>query len=111
MNSLDKNCNGVIDYTEFLTAASDKEALLSEQNLLFAFRMFDTDKNGSISKEELRQMFETQESKDEELWNDIFKEVDADGDGNITFEEFKGAMKKVVKDSSDKYLVRSDTND
>ena len=25
MSSLDKNCNGVIDYTEFLTAASDKE--------------------------------------------------------------------------------------
>ena len=59
MNSLDKNCNGVIDYTEFLTAASDKEALLSEQNLLFAFRMFDTDKNGSISQDELRQLFET----------------------------------------------------
>ena len=31
--SLDKNCNGVIDYTEFLTAAADKDDLLSEENL------------------------------------------------------------------------------
>lgn len=33
MSSLDLNGNGVIDYTEFLTAASNKEQLLSEQNL------------------------------------------------------------------------------
>jgi hypothetical protein len=25
MSALDKNCNGVIDYSEFLVAASDKE--------------------------------------------------------------------------------------
>jgi Ca2+-binding EF-hand superfamily protein len=37
LQSLDKNLNGVVDYTEFLTAASDKEQLLCEQNLKFAF--------------------------------------------------------------------------
>ena len=30
MKSLDKNCNGVIDYSEFLVAASDKNKLLNE---------------------------------------------------------------------------------
>lgn len=30
LNSLDKNFNGVIDYTEFLVAAADKESLLTE---------------------------------------------------------------------------------
>lgn len=54
MQSLDRNCNGVIDYTEFLTAASNKEQLLSDQNLMFAFKMFDTDKNGTISRKELK---------------------------------------------------------
>jgi len=29
MNSLDRNCNGYIDYTEFLTAASNKQKLLN----------------------------------------------------------------------------------
>jgi calcium-dependent protein kinase len=46
MLSLDKNCNGLIDYTEFLTAASDKIGLLTEKNLKFAFNMIDKDGNG-----------------------------------------------------------------
>ena len=50
MASLDKNCNGVIDFTEFLTAAADKDVLLSEKNLRMVFNMFDKDHNGSISK-------------------------------------------------------------
>lgn len=33
MQSLDRNCNGVIDYTEFLTAAANKEHLLTDLNL------------------------------------------------------------------------------
>jgi calcium-dependent protein kinase len=50
MISLDKNCNNVIDFTEFLTAAADKDVLLSEKNLRMVFNMFDKDHNGSISK-------------------------------------------------------------
>lgn len=50
LNSLDKNFNGVIDYTEFLVAAADKELLLTEENLKIAFKMFDTDQSGSISR-------------------------------------------------------------
>ena len=37
MKALDKNCNGVIDYTEFLTAAVSKQRLLSQDNLKLAF--------------------------------------------------------------------------
>jgi calcium-dependent protein kinase len=57
LDSLDKNRNGVIDYTEFLVAAADKELLLTEANLRFAFNMFDKDGNGSISKPELKEVF------------------------------------------------------
>ncbi len=37
MKSMDKDGNGVIDYTEFITAAIDKAALLSKKNLISAF--------------------------------------------------------------------------
>lgn len=65
IRSLDLNGNGAIDYTEFLTAASNKESLLCEINLRLAFNMFDKDKSGTISKSELRDLFETGEKKDD----------------------------------------------
>ena len=66
----------------------------------------DADGNGSISRQELRNVFETNEKKDDELWQQIFDEVDADGDGAITFPEFKATMDQIVsKRSSTKYLV------
>lgn len=37
MQSMDKDGNGVIDYTEFITAAIDKAALLNKKNLVSAF--------------------------------------------------------------------------
>ena len=92
MNTLDKNCNGVIDYSEFLVAAADKETLLNNNNLMLAFNLMDADGNGSISRQELKNVFETSEKKDEELWTEIFDEVDVNGDGAITFEEFKATM-------------------
>ena len=58
--------------------------------------MFDEDHNGQISRTELRAVFETAEKKDEELWNEIFKEVDTDGDGLIIFEEFRDSMQSVA---------------
>jgi len=99
MHSLDLNGNGAIDYTEFLTAAANKEDLLSDLNLRFAFNMLDKDKSGSISKNELRAMFETSEKKDDALWNEIFAEVDKDGDGEITYDEFCASMNKVIVNS------------
>lgn len=37
MRSMDSDGNGVIDYTEFITAAIDKVALLNKKNLVAAF--------------------------------------------------------------------------
>lgn len=40
---------------------------------------------------------------DEKVWNQMIREVDTDGNGEISFEEFKTMMTKLVKDE----LVRS----
>lgn len=50
--------------------------------------------------------------KDEELWNEIFAEVDTDGNGDISFDEFKQCMHKVITSTNkEKYLMHSGTVD
>ena len=58
MLDLDKDNNGVIDYSEFLTAAVNKYQLLSKDNLRIAFNMIDTDGSGSITINELKVAFD-----------------------------------------------------
>lgn len=57
IEQLDKNGDGKIDYGEFITAAVDRAKLINEQNLDMAFKLFDQDKNGVISIDELKQVF------------------------------------------------------
>ena len=71
--------------------------------------MFDTDRSGTLSMTELKKVFETSEKKEDELWNEIFTEVDLDGDGQISFEEFEIAMLKAATSSSSKHLHRTET--
>ena len=89
METLEKNVNGKLQWTEFLTAFSNKEEILNEQNFKIAFNTFDIDRNGSISRQELKEIFECGEKKDEEMWNQIFMEVDLDKDNNISYDEFR----------------------
>jgi len=98
MASLDKDGNGVIDYAEFLTGAIDKASLLSKQNLLDAFKLLDSDNSGMISVDELKQAFDTHgDKKDEALWLEIMREVDKNGDNEISFEEFQEAMTALLR--------------
>jgi len=56
--------------------------------------MFDKDGGGSISTDEIRQVLSFGQNLDEKVVNDIIKQVDANGDGEISFEEFAEMMKK-----------------
>jgi Ca2+-binding EF-hand superfamily protein len=38
----------------------------------------------------------------ENIWNDIIKEVDVNGDGEISYEEFKVMMQKFLSDGDSK---------
>lgn len=46
MYDLDKDGDGVLDYSEFLAASVNKHSLISKENLKTAFNMLDSDKNG-----------------------------------------------------------------
>ena len=62
-----------------------------------AFSLFDKDGDGTVSTEELGQVMRTlgQNPTESEL-NDMIKEVDIDGNGEIDFEEFVDLMIKKV---------------
>ena len=96
MADLDKDGNGVVDYSEFLAASINKQTIVDQQNLKIAFEMLDGDRNGQITKDELREAFETQSVKDDEMWNRIIAEVDKNNNGTIDYDEFSEVMNRIV---------------
>lgn len=73
---------------------SEKQ-LLTDEKLITTFKMFDKDGSGFISAQEIKEILSFGKTLSEEAVNDIVKQVDANGDGQISFEEFAGMMKKL----------------
>mmetsp|Transcript_49800 Transcript_49800/g.57152 ORF Transcript_49800/g.57152 Transcript_49800/m.57152 type:complete len:524 (+) Transcript_49800:68-1639(+) len=92
IDSVDINGNGVIDFAEFLAAATNFQEEVSDQKLKSAFDLFDVDGNGQISLEELKSVLSKGSQVDDMVWEGLIKEVDIDGDGQISFSEFKKMM-------------------
>ena len=99
ITAMDTDGDGRIDYTEFVTAAFNREVLLSKNNLDVAFKIFDADGNGSISLDELKAVFArgSASGKTEEVWSEIMQSADSNNDGEIDFTEFENAMMEVLK--------------
>jgi len=55
-DKMDMNKDGKIEYSEFIVAALDEKNLMSEKRLRAAFEMFDKDKSGSISVDEIKKV-------------------------------------------------------
>lgn len=53
---LDFNNNGTIDYSEFLITHLDPAKVINEERLREVFDMFDYDKSGSITVDEIKKM-------------------------------------------------------
>lgn len=92
MKEVDSDNNGFIDYTEFLKATVDVKKILNSDNLKIAFNMFDSDSSGSISAQELKKVLASGLASEEDVWHNIIKEVDQNGDGEIDFSEFESII-------------------
>ena len=93
---LDSNKNGKIDFDEFLGMVSRKMKVgATDEEIKDTLRVFDKDCNGFISAAELRQALANfgQKLSEKEV-DEIIKEVDFDGDGQIDYAEFVSMMKK-----------------
>lgn len=76
-------------------ASARENAENAEEEMLEAFKVFDSDGNGMISADELKQiMFNLGEKLTQEEVDDMVKEADIDGDGEINYEEFVNMMFK-----------------
>lgn len=106
MDAIDTDKNGKINYTEFIASTLGKEYYGSKSHLESVFRMLDKDGNGTVERQELQEMLESNFSlmlengissfggKDVD---EIIKSCDVNGDGKIDFQEFVTAIGKEVK--------------
>ena len=94
---VDVDDSGAIDYSEFVVASMNEKNLLSNNKLQTAFKMFDKDGGGSISTEEIKQVLSFGQNLEESVVNEIIKQVDANGDGEISFDEFAEMMLKNIQ--------------
>jgi calmodulin len=93
---VDENQDGVVDFDEFITLMrlrmgdSGEDA---EQNLRDVFDIFDADGSGFIDRKEMGSLMKKlAQSLSEEEITAVMEEVDIDGDGEVSFEEFKNLM-------------------
>merc|ERR1712100_650832 len=96
MRDVSSDGSGLIDYTEFLAAALDKMAYMQEDLAWSAFRVFDRNGDGVISKAELSEAMEQgllDGLADADAYAEMMQGVDMNDDGEIDFEEFLGMMK------------------
>ena len=84
---MDQDENHKITLSEFIIASIDQNAFFTRDRLKKCFLMFDTDNSGEIDLNELKDMFNSI-GIPYDVWEDILMEVDEDGNGSISFEEF-----------------------
>jgi calcium-dependent protein kinase len=92
--------NGEIDYSEWQVASINKYNILQEEKLREAFKLFDRDGSGEITAVEIKQILGAgKKFGSEKIFDDIIKEVDVNGDGVISFDEFKQMMQRLFNES------------
>ena len=88
---LDGDNNDYIDYEEFLRATLDRNLYINDTNLNLAFKFFDKENTGYITKEIIMSYFVGNKIS-EELFSKIFDEIDINKTGRMDFVKFKDMM-------------------
>jgi calmodulin len=95
IHEIDVDGDGEIQFEEFLLLFSrhKKNQLPEDEELRQAFKVFDADGNGTISKVELKRVMDMLGEKlNDAQIDEMMKEADINGDGEIDFGEFKKMM-------------------
>merc|ERR550519_2021587 len=90
VNEVDRDAKGVFQFPSFLGMMTVKiDCNNAEDEIREAFKVFDSDGNGFINRQELGYvMLNIGETMDKEEIESLIDEIDIDGDGQINYEEF-----------------------
>ncbi|KAG6517595.1 hypothetical protein ZIOFF_020991 [Zingiber officinale] len=90
----DVDRSGTLDYGEFVAVSIHLQKIVNEEHLHKAFSYFDQNKSGYIEMEELRDsLADDMGPNHEEVISAIYRHVDTDKDGKISYKEFAAMMK------------------
>ncbi|OMJ81658.1 hypothetical protein SteCoe_17816 [Stentor coeruleus] len=92
----DIDLNGMVDYSEFITATIDWGKCLTHEMLENAFKAYDIDRSGTISIDEVREFLGGEYSEMEKEWGKILNDIGKNDDGEIDLQEFKQLMLKIL---------------
>ena len=95
---IDTNNSKRIEYTEFISAAIEKNEFLKEERLLDIFKASDKSATGKISKSDIKKVLNNEDIDEEDLKQFINK-FDLNKDGEIDYDEFIENMREINKGS------------
>ena len=94
---LDGDNNGSIEYEEFLRACIDKNEILNDKYLSYAFKFLDKQNRKFLSPEQIISAFFSNNNESKNIVNKILDNNESVKDGLISFEDFKSIIYSLDK--------------
>jgi len=95
-NDMDIDKNGLVNYTEFVSALLDYEKSIKQEHLIACFQNYDADSSGKINFKEFCKILRPQSEKEKDELKELYDRFDDNKDGEIDIDEFINGFKKCV---------------